>query len=180
LYYLVLTENGLDNDENEINNEIIINDNNNEKIQVILDLMDILILIFKKIKECRSIILYIFSCIVYIKNDLIKKSLKDLFDIILKLYTKENDSFEFHSFLLLLNRMRINYPNLLLEIMKDSQIFNFIYMKCCYNSYMNLYTKKMHNSEHLIYIWTLKIFSNILNTYLTKINNFMIIMIIFT
>ena len=171
LYYLVLTENGLDNDENEINNEIIINDNNNEKIQVILDLMDILILIFKKIKECRSIILYIFSCIVYIKNDLIKKSLKDLFDIILKLYTKENDSFEFHSFLLLLNRMRINYPNLLLEIMKDSQIFNFIYMKCCYNSYMNLYTKKMHNSEHLIYIWTLKVFSNILNTYLTKINN---------
>ena len=128
-------------------------------------------MIFKKIKECRSILLYIFSCIVYIKNDLIKKSLKNLFDIILKLYTKENDSFEFHSFLLLLNRMRINYPNLLLEIMKDSQIFNFIYMKCCYNSYINLYTKKMHNSEHLIYIWTLKVFSNILNTYLTKINN---------
>ena len=172
VYYIVLTENGLDSDDNDIiNSNIINNENNNEKIQVIIDLMDLLILIFKKIKECRSILLYIFSCIVYIKNDLIKKSLKNLFDIILKLYTKENDSFEFHSFLLLLNRMRINYPNLLLEIMKDSQIFNFIYMKCCYNSYINLYTKKMHNSEHLIYIWTLKVFSNILNTYLTKINN---------
>ena len=172
VYYIVLTENGLDSNDNDIiNSNIINNDNNDEKIQVIIDLMDLLILIFKKIKECRSILLYIFSCIVYIKNELIKKSLKNLFDIILKLYTKENDSFEFHSFLLLLNRMRINYPNLLLEIMKDSQIFNFIYMKCCYNSYINLYTKKMHNSEHLIYIWTLKVFSNILNTYLTQINN---------
>ena len=55
--------------------------------------------------------------------------------------------------------------------MKDPQIFNFIYMKCGYNSYINLYTEQMHTSGHLIYIWTLKVFDNILNTYLTKINN---------
>jgi hypothetical protein len=136
-----------------------------------MKLMDSLIIIFKKIKECRSIILYIFACIVYIKNDLIKKPIKKLFDIILKLYTKENDSFEFQSFLLLLNRLKINYPILLLDIMKDPQIFNFIYMKCGYNSYINLYKDQMHNSEHLIYIWTLDVFNNILNTYLTKISN---------
>ena len=174
VYYLVLTEKDLDLENN--NDEIINNDFdngnvNNNKIQIILDLMETLIMIFKKIKECRSIILYIFSCIVYIKNQLIKKSIKELFKLILKLYTKENDSFEFHSFLLLLNRLKINYPILLLEIMKDPQIFNFIFMKCGYNSYINLYTDQMHNSGHLIYIWTLKVFSNILNTYLTKINN---------
>ena len=176
-YYMVLTENELENGNNNINKNIIINinndinENNNDKIQIIIDLMDTLIMIFKNIKECRSIILYIFSCIVYINNDLIKKSIQNLFDMILKLYTKENDSFEFHSFLLLLNRLKINYPILLLEIMKDPDIFNFIFMKCGYNSYINLYTEKMHNSEHLIYIWTLRVFNNILNTYLTKINN---------
>ena len=172
VYYLVLTEKDLNSENND--NEIINNDfdnNINDKIQIILDLMESLIMIFKKIKECRSIILYIFSSIVYIKSDLIKKSIKELFKLILKLYTKENDSFEFHSFLLLLNRLKINYPILLLEIMKDPQIFNFIFMKCGYNSYINLYTDQMHNSGHLIYIWTLKVFSNILNTYLTKIKN---------
>ena len=179
VYYSVLTEKDLDNDNIIEDNDIINNNdldnininNNNNKIQIILDLMDTLIMIFKKMKECRSIILYIFSSIVYIKNDSIKKSIKELFDIILKLYTKENDSFEFNSFLLLLNRLKINYPLLLLEIMKDPQIFNFIYMKCGYNSYINLYTEQMHTSGHLIYIWTLKVFDNILNTYLTKINN---------
>ena len=173
VYYIVLTENELENNNNNIiiniNNDL--NENNNDKIQILIDLMDTLIMIFKRIKECRSIILYIFSCIVYINNDLIKKSIKNLFDIILKLYTRENDSFEFHSFLLLLNRLKINYPILLLEIMKDPNIFNFIYMKCGYNSYINLYTEKMHNSEHLIYIWTLKVFNNLLNTYLTQIDN---------
>ena len=174
VYYLVLTEKDLNKENNE--NEIILNNdfdnmNNSNKIQTILDLMDSLIMVFKKIKECRSIILYIFSCIVYIENNLIKKSIKELFDLILKLYTKENDSFEFHSFLLLLNRLKINYPILLLEIMKDPQIFNFIYMKCEYNSYINLYTEQMHNSAHLIYIWTLKVFNNILNIYLTRIDN---------
>ena len=154
VYYMVLTENELENGNNNINNNIIINinndinENNNDKIQIIIDLMNTLIMIFNKIKECRSIILYIFSCIVYINNDLIKKSIQNLFDMILKLYTKENDSFEFHSFLLLLNRLKINYPILLLEIMKDADIFNFIFMKCGYNSYVNLYTEKMHNSEH--------------------------------
>ena len=173
IYYLVLTEKDLNNEPNEeINNDFIDMDNNyNDKIQIIMKLMDSLIIIFKKIKECRSIILYIFACIVYIKNDLIKKPIKKLFDIILKLYTKENDSFEFQSFLLLLNRLKINYPILLLDIMKDPQIFNFIYMKCGYNSYINLYKDQMHNSEHLIYIWTLDVFNNILNTYLTKISN---------
>ena len=171
VYYLVLTGNELDNEN--IENEIISNDfdNNNNKIQVILDLMETLILIFKKIKECRSIVLYIFSSIIYIKNDLIKKPIKELFNLILKLYTKEKDSFEFHSFLFLLNRLKINYPILLFEIMKDPQIFNFIFMKCGYNSIINLYTDKMHNSGHLIYIWTLKVFNNILNTYLMRINN---------
>ena len=175
IYYMVLTEKDLDKNNKEeeiINNDFEnINNNSNNKMQTILDLMDALIMIFKKIKECRSIILYIFACIVYIKNDLIKKPIKELFNIILKLYTKENDSFEFHSFLLLLNRLKINYPILLFEIMKEPQIFNFIKMKCGYNSYINLYKDQMHNSDHLIYIWTLKVFNNILNTYLTQVNN---------
>ena len=132
--------------------------------------MNVLIVIFKKIKECRSIILYIFSCIVYIKNDLIINSIMDLFNIIIKLYTKENDSFEFHSFLLLLNRLKINYPNLLMNILKDYQIFNFIAMKCGYNLDINLYEEQIHTSGHLVYCWTLKVFNNILNTYLTKIS----------
>ena len=173
VYYLVLIEkdweNDIGEDEEIINNDF--DDINNNKIRIIIDLMDALIMIFKKKKESRSIILYIYSSIAYIKNEQIKKSIKALFDTILKLYTKENDSFEFHSFLFLLYRLKINYPILLLEVMKDPQIFNFICMKCGYNSYINIYKDQMHNSEHLIYIWTLKVFNNILDTYLSKINN---------
>jgi hypothetical protein len=180
LYYFVLTEKTFDssfankNDNNlgnidfNINNEIEIDDN--DKIEVIIELMNALIMIFKKIKECRSIILYIFSCIVLIKNDLLKNQIIELFDIIIKLYTKENDSFEFHSFLLLLNRLKINYPILLMDILKDPQIFNFMSLKCGYNFDVNIYENQMHNSVHLIYCYTLKILSNILNTYLTKIS----------
>ena len=178
LYYFVLTEKNFDSayhkDEDDknlnlINNDID-NDEDTDKIQIIIELMNVLIVIFKKIKECRSIILYIFSCIVYIKNDLIINSIMDLFNIIIKLYTKENDSFEFHSFLLLLNRLKINYPNLLMNILKDYQIFNFIAMKCGYNLDINLYEEQIHTSGHLVYCWTLKVFNNILNTYLTKIS----------
>ena len=175
IYYLILTEKNFEkNDDNDnIENNIMINNefDNDDKIQVILEIIDSLIIIFKKIKDCRSIILYIFSCIVYINNNSIKKSIKELFDIILKVYTKENDSFEFHSFLLLLNRLKINYPYSLMEIMKNPNIFNFIYMKCGYNSNINLYSEQMHTSGHLIYIWTLKVLNNILSTYLNKISN---------
>ena len=175
VYYMVLTEETFDpqnqDEENENEYEIKNNDNNNnEKVQVIIELMEVLIMIFKKIKECRSIILYIFSCIVYIKNDSIKNSIIELFNIIVKLYTKENDSFEFHSFLLLLNRLKINYPVLLMDILKEPQIFNFIAIKCGYNSDINLYDNQMHTSGHLIYCWTLKMFSNILSTYSSKIS----------
>ena len=174
VYYMVLTEETFDpknqDDENDYGINNIDNNVNNEKLQVIIELMDVLIMIFKKIKECRSIILYIFSCIVYIKNDSIKNSIIELFNIIVKLYTKENDSFEFHSFLLLLNRLKINYPVLLMDILKEPQIFNFIAIKCGYNSDINLYDNQMHTSGHLIYCWTLKMFSNILSTYSSKIS----------
>ena len=169
IYYLVLTEKSFEFNENNDDENIIDNDNN-DKIQIIVELIDVLIMIFKKIKESRSLLLYIFSSLVYIKNDLIKNSLMELFNIIIKLYTKENDSFEFHSFLLLLNRLKINYPTLLMDILKDSQIFNFISIKCGYNLDINLYENQEHSSGHLIYCWTLKTFNNILDTYLTKIN----------
>ena len=173
VYYMVLTEKEFDSQHQDENNDIlnnIDNNDNDEKIQVIIELIEVLIMIFKKIKECRSIILYIFSCIVYIKNDSIKNSITELFNIIIKLYTKEDDSFEFHSFLLLLNRLKINYPNLLMDILKEPQIFNFIAIKCGYNSDINLYDNQMHTSGHLIYCWTLEMFSNILNTYSSKIS----------
>ena len=174
IYYLVLTEKTFDssnqnNDNEEIINNIIINDDN-DKIEIIISLMDVLIMVFKKIKDSRSLLLYIFSTIVYIKNEALKNPIMELFNIIIKLYTKENDSFEFHSFLLLLNRLKINYPILLMDILKDPQIFNFIAMKCGYNLDITLYQNKEHNSGHLIYCWTLNIFETILDTYLTKIS----------
>ena len=186
IYYLVLTEKSFDsqklniNNDNDIENDndnninnIIHNDiyldENDNKIQTILELIDVLIMIFKKIKESRSLILYIFSSIVYIKNESIKNPILELFNTITKLYTKENDSFEFHSFLLLLNRLKINYPTLLMDVLKNSQIFNFISIKCGYNLDINLYNNQAHTSGHLIYCWTLKTFINILDTYLTKI-----------
>lgn len=50
IYYLVLTEKDLNNEPNEeINNDFIDMDNNyNDKIQIIMKLMDSLIIIFKK------------------------------------------------------------------------------------------------------------------------------------
>ena len=175
IYYLVLTEkyfefNGNNNDDEHIISNDIDIDDNNDKIQIIIELIDVLIMIFKKIKESRSLLLYIFSSIVYIKNDSLKNSIMELFNIIIKLYTKENDSFEFHSFLLLINRLKINYPTILMDILKDSQIFNFISIKSGYNLDINLYENQEHSSGHLIYCWTLKTFNNILDTYLTKIN----------
>ena len=176
VYYLVLTEKSFDSSSNINidNNNLIRNENDNiddndNKIQIILELIDVLIMIFKKVKESRSLILYIFSSIVYIKNESIKNPILELFNTITKLYTKENDSFEFHSFLLLLVRLKINYPIILMDILKDSQIFNFISIKCGYNSDINLYDNQTHSSGHLIYCWTLKVFNIILDTYLTKI-----------
>ena len=178
IYYLVLTEKSFDYSEKNNNKENIMDMNNlinnnidedDDKIQIITELMGVLIMIFKTIKESRSILLYIFSTIVYIENEALKNPIMELFNIIIKLYTKENDSFEFHSFLLLLYRLRINYPTLLLDNLKDSQIFNFISLKCGYNLEYKLYENQVHTSGHLIYCWTLKIFNSILDTYLTKI-----------
>ena len=179
VYYLVLTEKDFDSpnkneiiaEKEEINN--IINndrDDNNDKIQIIVELMDTLILTFKKMKSARSFLLYIVSSIVLVKNDALKNPVKELFNIMVKLYTKENDDFEFQSFLLLLNRLKINYPVLLMDILKDSQIFNFIANKCGYNSDIGLYENQEHTTGHSVYCWTLKVLSNILDTYLTKIN----------
>ena len=180
VYYLILTEKNFDssNDDgiicekedinNIINNDM--DDNSNDKIQIILELMDVLILAFKKLKIARSFLLYIVSSIVLIKNDALRNPLKEMFNNIVKLYTKENDNFEFHSFLLLLSRLKINYPILLMDIMQDSQIFNFIANKCGYNSDIGLYENEEHTTGHSVYCWTLKVLSNVLDTYLTKIN----------
>ena len=182
IYYLVLTEKSFDSSNQNNNNENLIdsnnlinnndedNEDNEEKIQTITELMGVLITLFNNIKESRSLLLYIFSTIVYIKNEALKNKIMELFNIIIKLYTKENDSFEFHSFLLLLYRLTINYPELLMEILKDSQIFNFISVKCGYNLEYKLYDNQIHTPGHLIYCWTLKIFNAILDTYLTKIS----------
>ena len=181
VYYLVLTEENFDspniNDyddkvediNNLINNEIEDNYNDN-KIQIIIELMDAIIMTFKRMKISRSFLLYITSSIVLIKSDALRSPILELLNIIIKLYSKENDSFEFQSFLLLLTRLRINYPILLMDALKDPQIFNFIHMKCGYNLDIGLYENQERSSAHLIYCWTLKVFNGILDTYLTKIN----------
>ena len=174
LYYLIITENSFSDERNNINMNLInINDQNNidQKIQIVLDISETLIIIFKNNKDCRSIILYIFSCIVFIKNDLLKKPINELFSLIMKLYNRYHDSFEFQSFLMLLNRLRINYSTLLMDILKDNRIFHFISIKCGYNSDISLYENGSHSAGHEIYCWTLFTLTNILHTYLSIIDD---------